>query len=48
MKGLEYKPMEAPEQVDQRREAVGEMPLADYICVATQLMPPPAVINLKP
>ncbi|MGH8055573.1 MAG: DUF6624 domain-containing protein [Stenotrophomonas sp.] len=36
------KPMEVPDQVDQRRAAVGEMPLADYICVATQLMPPPA------
>lgn len=36
------KPMEAPDQVDQRRAAVGEMPLVDYICVATQLMPPPA------
>ncbi|WP_313321244.1 DUF6624 domain-containing protein [Stenotrophomonas sp.] len=36
------RPMEAPDQVDQRRAAVGEMPLADYICVATQLMSPPS------
>lgn len=37
------KPMEAPEQVDQRRAAIGQMPLADYICVATQMLPvPPA------
>jgi len=37
------KPMEAPEQVDQRRAAIGQMPLADYICVATQMFPvPPA------
>lgn len=37
------KPMEAPEQVDRRRAQAGEMPLADYICVASQLFgPPPA------
>lgn len=36
------KPMEAPEQIDERRAGIGEMPLADYICVATHLMPPPA------
>lgn len=36
------RPMEAPEQVDQRRAAIGEMPLADYVCVATALFPPPA------
>src|SRR5690606_20536088 len=35
------KPMEAPEKVDQRRASLGQMPLADYICVATQMMPPP-------
>jgi len=35
-------PMEAPAQVDQRRAAINEMPLADYVCVATTLMPPPA------
>ncbi len=35
------KPMEAPGQVDQRRAAIGEMPLADYICVAGQMFPPP-------
>lgn len=43
------KPMEAPEQVDRRRAAIGEMPLADYICVAGQLFgPPPATIDGKP
>lgn len=43
------KPMEAPEQVDQRRAAIGEMPLADYICVAGQLFgPAPASIDGKP
>lgn len=36
------KPLEAPEQVDRRRAAVNEMPLADYVCVATQMFPPPA------
>jgi hypothetical protein len=36
------KPMEAPSQVDQRRAGVGEMALADYICVATAMMPPPS------
>ncbi|MNM81645.1 hypothetical protein D3C81_936560 [compost metagenome] len=35
------KPMEAPEKVDQRRASLEQMPLADYICVATQMMPPP-------
>lgn len=35
------KPMEAPEQVDRRRTAIGEMPLADYVCVATAVFPPP-------
>lgn len=35
------KPMEAPEQVDRRRAQVGEMPLADYVCVASQLFAPP-------
>lgn len=36
------KPIEAPEaEVDQRREAMGDMPLADYICMATQMFPPP-------
>lgn len=35
------KPMEAPGEVDQRRAAIGEMPLADYMCVAGQLFPPP-------
>ena len=37
----EPKPMEAPAQVDQRRAAIGQMPLADYVCVASKLMPPP-------
>ncbi len=37
----EPKPMEAPEQVDQRRAALGQMPLADYICVAARMFPPP-------
>lgn len=37
------KPMELPDQVDQRRASIGQMPLADYICVATQMFPrPPA------
>ncbi len=35
------KPMEAPEQVDQRRAAVGQMPLADYLCVASRMFPAP-------
>lgn len=36
------KPIEAPEsEVDQRRKAMGEMPLADYICMATRMFPPP-------
>ncbi|MGS1077676.1 DUF6624 domain-containing protein [Pseudoxanthomonas beigongshangi] len=36
------KPIEAPEsEVDQRRAAMGDMPLADYICMATQMFPPP-------
>lgn len=35
------KPMEAPEQVDQRRAALGQMPLADYLCVAMRMYPPP-------
>jgi hypothetical protein len=40
------KPMEAPEQVDQRRAAIGEMPLADYVCVLEQLFgSPPAGDN---
>lgn len=41
------KPLEDPERVDARRAAVGEMPLADYICVGTQLFgpPPPADAN---
>lgn len=43
------KPMEAPEQVDQRRASVGEMPLADYMCVGEQLFgPPPANFGGKP
>ncbi|WP_152982716.1 DUF6624 domain-containing protein [Stenotrophomonas humi] len=37
----EPKPMEAPEQVDQRRARLGQMPLADYLCVAAQMFPPP-------
>jgi len=36
------KPMEAPAQVDARRAAIGEMPLAAYVCVASRLLPPPA------
>ncbi len=36
------KPIEAPEsEVDQRRAAMDEMPLADYICMATRMFPPP-------
>lgn len=35
------RPMEAPEQVDQRRAAVGQMPLADYLCVASRMFPAP-------
>lgn len=36
------KPIEAPEsEVDQRRAAMGDMPLADYVCMATQMFPPP-------
>ncbi|WP_296251126.1 DUF6624 domain-containing protein [uncultured Stenotrophomonas sp.] len=35
------KPMESPDQVDQRRASIGQMPLADYICVATQMFPTP-------
>lgn len=35
------KPMEAPERVDQRRAAVGQMPLADYLCVASRMFPAP-------
>ncbi|CAD0352534.1 DUF6624 domain-containing protein [Xanthomonas hortorum] len=35
------KPIEDPDRVDVRRAAVGEMPLADYICVAAQLFPAP-------
>lgn len=41
------KPLEAPEGVDERRAALGEMPLADYICVASALMPPPAAGESK-
>lgn len=37
------KPIEAPAgDVDQRRAAMGDMPLADYLCMATQMFPPPA------
>ncbi len=36
------KPMEAPEQVDQRRAELGLMPLADYLCVAAEMFPAPA------
>lgn len=37
------KPLEGTAaEVDERRAAMGEMPLADYICVASQLFPPPA------
>lgn len=36
------KQMEAPEQVDQRRASIGQMPLADYICVAAHMFPAPA------
>ena len=36
------KAMEAPEQVDQRRASIGQMPLADYLCVAAQMFPAPA------
>ena len=36
------KPMEAPEQVDARRAALGLMPLADYLCVAVEMFPAPA------
>lgn len=36
------KPMEAPGQVDERRAALGLMPLADYLCVAAQMFPAPA------
>jgi hypothetical protein len=42
----EPKPMEAPEQVDQRRASLGQMPLADYLCVATQIFPPPPAGSL--
>lgn len=35
------KPMQAPDQVDQRRASIDQMPLADYICVATQMFPAP-------
>ncbi|MCD9085782.1 DUF6624 domain-containing protein [Stenotrophomonas sp. SY1] len=42
----EPKPMEAPEQVDQRRASLGQMPLADYLCVATQIFPPPLADSL--
>lgn len=39
------KPIETPEsEVDQRRAAMGDMPLADYICMATQMFPPPATV----
>lgn len=37
------KPMEAPGQVDQRRAAIGEMSLADYMCVGGQIFGPPPV-----
>jgi len=36
------KPMEAPEQVDQRRAELEQMPLADYMCVAARMFPAPA------
>lgn len=36
------KPLEDPAQVDARRAAVGQMPLADYLCVASQMFQPPA------
>ncbi|PPU90826.1 hypothetical protein XpopCFBP1817_16305 [Xanthomonas populi] len=35
------KPIEDPNQVDVGRASLGEMPLADYVCVAAQRYPTP-------
>ncbi|QNM63018.1 hypothetical protein XHV734_4310 [Xanthomonas hortorum pv. vitians] len=38
---LDSQAIEDPDQVDVRRDSVGEMPLADYACVAAHLCPTP-------